>query len=98
MTDHILNAIRMTATNDWIGILLLADLSDQYESIMIYIENSGYKTQAELNEASPSHGLVLFGSPNRKKQRPKFQKTGIRCYGGNKFGYISNYYSKVWSI
>ncbi|KAK9695988.1 hypothetical protein QE152_g32199 [Popillia japonica] len=76
----------MIFTNVWIGTLLLAGLSDRYKPIMIYIENSGYKTQAELDEASPSDGVILFGSPNRKKRRPKFQKTGIRCYGGNKFG------------
>ena len=91
-TAHKLRSVAMDVSDEWVGTLLLAGLSDEYRPMIMGLESSGTPITADsiktklLQDVKDDQAgsAVFFG-----KRKPTKKSRGPRCYECRDFGHIS---------
>lgn len=89
-----LTGIGFEVSDEWVGMLLLFGLPDEYKPMIIGIDSSGQaissdsvktKLLQDIKMYSPSTSTALMG----KKSVPR-QNKSVRCFNCNRFGHFAN--------
>ncbi|GBP77064.1 Retrovirus-related Pol polyprotein from transposon TNT 1-94 [Eumeta japonica] len=94
---HKLRNINFNVDDEWLGTLMLAGLPDSYKPMIMGIESSGVKINADLIKTKllqevksiDSDTTVLYTKHNNVKDLQNNPKKGPRCFICNKYGHIS---------
>lgn len=91
-TAHQLRGIGMQVSDEWIGVILLAGLPNEYRPMIMGLESSGLQITADLmktkllqkvqNVEHSSHENAFFSKRKKKKE--------IKCYKCNVKGHFAN--------
>lgn len=90
---HKLRNIKFHVDDEWLGTLMLAGLPEMYRPMIMGLESSGMKISADLvknkllQEVKMSDTTALY--TNTRKNLPKSDKKGPRCFNCNKYGHLS---------
>lgn len=97
-TAHKLRGVGMDVSDEWVGTLLLAGLSDEYRPMIMGIESSGVKVTADsiktkllqdVKSLSTEEYETALAARTFEKKRKSFDRSKVRCYNCNEFGHIS---------
>lgn len=99
-TAHKLNSLKFTITDEWIGLLLFAGLPDQFEPMIMALENSGISIKGDdikvklLQEfSSDSYSKMnqesALYTKRFDKQNSNYNKKQVRCFNCNIIGHIA---------
>ncbi|GBP86486.1 Retrovirus-related Pol polyprotein from transposon TNT 1-94 [Eumeta japonica] len=94
-TAHKLRNFGFKVDDEWLGTLLLSGLPESYKPMIIAIESSGMKINADSAKAKILQDVKMtennsnaFSVNHRSKGYNKSFKKGPRCFNCNKYGHI----------
>lgn len=100
-TAHKLRNIGFNVDDEWLGTLMLAGLPDEYKPMIMGLESSGIKINADsvktklIQEVNTSKSAVFFTKSkkpfNNKNYIPSSKPKGPRCFKCNKYGHFAKF-------
>lgn len=101
-TAHKLSNVGLIVSEEWVGTILLAGLSKEYEPMIMGIESSGVKVTGDSIKTkllqdikSTSRESAMFSGEHKKTQKPDSTYVRnnsvkkIRCFQCNKYGHYA---------